>query len=65
MIIFVGLTITFSKRIVGPGLSQRWLIGLWLFRVIGLLFVLEWAEGNLTPVFAHPSDWGDLAADAT
>jgi hypothetical protein len=65
MVLSVCLTAIFSKKIIGPGLNQRWLIGLQLFRVIGMLFVLEWARGNLTPVFAHPAGWGDLLAAMT
>jgi hypothetical protein len=61
----VGLTAIFSKRIIGPGLKQNWLIGLQLFRAIGMLFVLEWVRGNLPPIFALPAGWGDLAAAVT
>lgn len=63
--ISVTLTVIFSKRIIGPGLNQRWLIGIQLFRAIGMLFVLEWARGNLPAVFALPAGWGDLAAALT
>lgn len=51
----VGLTAIFAKRIIGPGLDQRRLIGLELFRAIGMLFVLEWARGNLPAIFAQPA----------
>ncbi len=51
-----------AKRVVGPGLNQRWLISLQLFRAIGLVFVIEWSRGNLPGIFAHPAGWGDLAA---
>lgn len=61
----VSLTAAFSKRIIGTGLNQRWLIGLQLFRAIGMLFVLEWTRGNLPAVFALPAGWGDLAAAVT
>jgi hypothetical protein len=61
----VGLTALFARRIVGPGLNQKWLVGLQLFRAIGMVFVLEWARGNLTGIFAHPAGWGDLAAALT
>lgn len=54
-----------SRRIVGEGLDQKWLIGLQLFRAIGLVFVLEWSRGNLPGIFAHPAGWGDLAAALT
>lgn len=57
----VALTAIFSRRIIGPGLSQRWLIGIQLFRAIGLVFILEWARGNLPAIFAQPAGWGDLA----
>jgi hypothetical protein len=43
----VGLTAVFARQILGMGLDHRWLIGLLLFRAIGMLFVLEWARGNL------------------
>jgi len=46
MVLSVCLTIVFARKIVGPGLNQKWLTGLQLFRVIGMLFVLEWARGN-------------------
>lgn len=55
-------TIALAPRIVGPGLEQTWLIGLQLFRAIGLVFLLEWTRGNLPAIFAHPAGWGDLAA---
>ena len=62
MFLAVAAAIVFARRIVGTGLNQKWLIGLQLFRAIGMVFVLEWARGNLTGVFAHPAGWGDLAA---
>lgn len=63
LVLGLGLlaTVVFAKRIVGTGLSQHWLIGLQLFRAIGLVFVLEWSRGNLPGIFAHPAGWGDLA----
>ncbi len=67
LILVLGLllTLAFAKRIIGPGLSQRWLISIQLFRAIGLVFVLEWSRGNLPGIFAHPAGWGDLAAALT
>ncbi|MEM7737888.1 MAG: hypothetical protein AAF267_19085 [Deinococcota bacterium] len=57
----VLITTIFAKVIVGQGLNQRWLIGLQLFRAIGMVFVLEWSRGNLPAIFALPAGWGDLA----
>ncbi len=44
------------------GVSQRLLIGLQLFRPLGMLFVLEHERGILPAIFAHPAGWGDLLA---
>ena len=42
-------------------LSQRWLIGLQIWRVIGFVFLIEYARGNLPGVFAFPAGLGDVA----
>jgi hypothetical protein len=42
-------------------LSQRWLIGLQLWRVIGALFLVEMARGQLPAIFALPAGIGDIA----
>lgn len=63
--IAVTAAIIVSKRVIGPGLSQKWLISLQLFRAIGLVFILEWTRGNLPAIFAHTAGWGDLAAALT
>jgi hypothetical protein len=41
-------------------LSQRWLIGLQLFRVIGGVFLVEMALGNIPGIFAYPAGIGDI-----
>lgn len=43
-------------------LSQKWLIGLQLFRAIGGVFLIEMLMGNIPGIFAHPAGWGDLFA---
>jgi hypothetical protein len=40
---------------------QQWLVGVQLWRVIGAVFVVLWAGGNLPGVFALPAGLGDLA----
>lgn len=46
--------------ILAQPLSQRWLVGLQVWRVIGGVFLLEFARGNLPAVFAFPAGIGDL-----
>ena len=41
-------------------LSQHWLIGLQLFRVIGGVFLIEMLMGNIPGVFAYPAGLGDI-----
>jgi len=53
------LIAVFSRRLIGPGLSQRCLIALQLFRVIGVLFIFENLRGNIPGVFAWPAGIGD------
>lgn len=42
-------------------LSQRWLVALQLWRVIGAVFLVEMARGRLPGVFALPAGIGDVA----
>ena len=41
-------------------LSQQWLIGLQLFRVIGAVFLIEMLMGNVPGIFAYPAGFGDI-----
>jgi hypothetical protein len=41
-------------------LSQRWLIGLQIFRAIGGVFLVEMTRGNIPGVFAYPAGIGDI-----
>ncbi len=41
-------------------LSQHWLIGLQLFRVIGGVFLIEMILGHLPGIFAYPAGLGDI-----
>ncbi len=41
-------------------LSQRWLIGLQLFRAIGGVFLIEMALGRTPGIFAYPAGIGDI-----
>jgi hypothetical protein len=41
-------------------LSQKWLVGLQLFRVIGGVFLIEMVRGHIPGVFAYPAGVGDI-----
>ena len=41
-------------------LSQKWLVGLQLFRAIGVVFLIEMTRGNIPGIFAYPAGLGDL-----
>ncbi len=41
-------------------LSQKWLIGYQMFRVIGGVFLLEMLIGNVPGLFAYPAGLGDM-----
>lgn len=48
------------KLIYDHVLSQKWLVGLQLFRSIGGVFLIEMARGHLAPIFAYAAGIGDL-----
>jgi hypothetical protein len=54
-VLFLGREWFLSQR-----LSQKWLVGLQIFRVIGAVFLLEMARGNLPGIFAYPGGLGDI-----
>jgi hypothetical protein len=45
-------------------LAQHWLIGLQVWRVVGGVFLVEMARGNLPGIFAYPAGVGDLIVAA-
>ncbi|WP_422368794.1 hypothetical protein [Pelagibius sp.] len=46
-------------------LSQRWLIGLQVWRVIGGVFLIEMVGRNIPGVFAYPAGIGDILVGIT
>lgn len=52
----------FRNPLLSYPLSQKGIIGLQVFRVIGGVFLIEMVAGNIPGVFAHPAGWGDIAA---
>lgn len=45
-------------------LSQKWLVGLQLFRVIGGVFLIEMVRGHIPGIFAYPAGIGDIVVGA-
>lgn len=41
-------------------LSQRWLVGLQIFRAVGGVFLIEMARGHIPGSFAYPAGVGDI-----
>ncbi len=41
-------------------LSQKWLIGIQIFRVIGGVFLIEMVKGHIPGIFAYPAGIGDI-----
>jgi hypothetical protein len=61
--VLVGLAaLTRSRRVamVLDATPPSWLIGLQLYRVLGGIFLLGWARGTLSGVFALPAGIGDM-----
>lgn len=57
-----ALLLLFRKHVMAHSLSQRWLVGLQLWRLIGGVFLIEFARGNLPGAFAYPAGIGDILA---
>jgi len=54
----------FKSWFLDKPLSQRLLISLQLWRVIGAVFLIEMARGNIPSVFAYPAGVGDILVAA-
>lgn len=46
-------------------LSQHWLVGLQIWRVIGGVFLIEMSRSNVPAIFAYPAGIGDLMTGVT
>ncbi len=55
LILYLG-----RKWFLAHELSQRWLVGLQLFRAIGGVFLIEMARDNIPGIFAYPAGIGDI-----
>jgi len=52
--------VAFRGWFLEKALSQKWLVGLQVWRVIGGVFLIEMVRGNLPGIFAGPAGVGDL-----
>ncbi len=50
----------FKDWFLSQPLSQRWLVGLQVWRVIGGVFLIEYSRENLPGIFALPAGIGDV-----
>jgi len=50
----------FKDWFLDEPLSQRWLIGLQVWRLIGGTFLIEYSRQNLPGIFAYPAGVGDV-----
>ena len=57
-----ALLVIFRGWVLSEPLSQRWLVGLQVWRVIGGVFLIEYGRGNLPGLFAFPAGIGDIIA---
>jgi hypothetical protein len=57
-----AVLVAYRSWFLAEPLSQRWIIGLQIWRVIGGVFLIEMVRGNAPAVFAYPAGIGDLIA---
>ena len=55
----------YRESILSHPLSQHWLVGLQIFRVIGGVFLLEMGRQNIPGIFAYPAGVGDIIVGLT
>lgn len=56
-----SLALALGRRwVLSEPLSQKWLVGLQLFRAIGAVFLVEMARKNIPGIFAYPAGVGDV-----
>jgi len=62
--VVVGLVLLMRSRLVAELLDAMpvsWLIGLQLYRILGAIFLVNWAHGSVPGQFALPAGIGDTA----
>ncbi len=62
--IAIGLLLLWRSRTVArilDAVPQGWIVGVQLYRALGVIFILLLSTGHLPPQFALPAGWGDIA----
>lgn len=62
--ILVGLILMWRSETIATLIEltpHPWLVGVQLYRVFGVIFILLLGAGQLPPQFAQPAGWGDIA----
>lgn len=62
--IVIGLVLLWRSETVArilDAVPQSWLVGVQLYRALGIIFILLLSAGRLPPQFALPAGWGDIA----
>jgi hypothetical protein len=66
--ILIGIAVVLSSRAFGRVLAavpQHWLIGIQVYRTLGVIFLVLHANGLLPGVFAIPAGYGDILVGLT
>jgi len=58
---YLGYRMLRSVRAVVDEIPMQWMIGLQLYRALGVVFLVEWMLGALPGAFALPAGIGDVA----
>jgi hypothetical protein len=58
---YLGYRMLHSVRAVADQIPLHWMIGLQLYRALGVVFLVEWMLGALPGAFALPAGIGDIA----
>ncbi len=56
---------TESGRAVAAAVPQSWLVGLQVYRALGFMFLVLWAQGKMPGEFAIPAGIGDIIVGVT
>ena len=55
---YIAYSKTFARIL--DAVPQHWLIGIQVYRVLGIIFIGLYAQGKLPGMFALPAGWGDV-----
>jgi hypothetical protein len=61
--ILIGIAFILRSRAFGrilAAIPQHWLVGVQLYRTLGIIFLVSYADGLLPGVFAIPAGYGDI-----